>query len=325
MALTGCDKLAEAVEQGAQAAASAGLEADAPSADDQLSAKLQGYITCINGVSSSLSDAAERYLGYVDREAGPTKKTASSSVIYEIPDPQACLDGLRAANTAAPALDDVDAAGAAYLEALEAVIPLNAEAYTYYDNENFKDDKLAKGIELHPKLLKAFDAFKAADDTLRTVVESHNDALHERALVAVQQEHGRKLLFHTKNVMQAAKPLLAASQSEFATLDEKALDAAFGKFEAAVDECQTYAEAHEKEADSVTHFSWFLDEAVELKKQAKTLIRRKRDGQDWTDSEVEFMVRHHRNPDGHPAAISDKYNDLVGNSNSLNWHFYEPE
>ena len=42
------------------------------------------------------------------------------------------------------------------------------EASTYYDQKNYKDDKFAKGKELHPRLLAAFEVVNAQFQRLFT-------------------------------------------------------------------------------------------------------------------------------------------------------------
>ena len=51
--------------------------------------------------------------------------------------------------------------------------PLLKEADDYYSQENYKDDKMAKGKALHPRLVAAWDAFAAADQKLRGERRSH--------------------------------------------------------------------------------------------------------------------------------------------------------
>ena len=74
LVLGGCDKVTELLEQGAEAVGEAGNAAATAnlSEDDKLGMKLQGYIDCINGPSSRILDAADRYASWVDIEKGVT-------------------------------------------------------------------------------------------------------------------------------------------------------------------------------------------------------------------------------------------------------------
>ena len=53
--------------------------------------------------------------------------------------------------------------------------PLLKEADDYYKQEDYKDDRMAKGKALHPRLIAAWDAFASADKALRNGVEAIND------------------------------------------------------------------------------------------------------------------------------------------------------
>ncbi len=335
LALAGCDKFADAVEKGAEAvqkgaeaAGAAAGEVDAPAmtADDKLNEKLAGYITCINSTSDSVHSAADRYFQWVDVEKGLTGKERHIYGTREIRDPSGCKEGATKSATLEPSLPDLEAAGKAYLTALDGVLPVVKEAYTYYDEDNYKDDAFAKGMELHPKLVAAFKAFDEADLKLRDLVKVENEALFERQLARIEKEEGRKLKFLSKNVMAHAKKLLNAAQHEsFETLDLEKLTTELEAYEKAVDEAKTYADAHKKEVGTVMMYSSYADAADALKKQAKALMRRKRDGQAWTKKELKDLGPFPHTVEGHPVNISDKYNDLIKRSNSLSWSRYQPE
>lgn len=334
LAVPGCDKLADAVEKGAEAVqkgaeaagGAAGAAAGGPmTEDDKLSAKLDPYIDCINGVSSSIHRSAERYTSWVDAEAGVTGKERNIYGLYEVSDPAKCKEGITKSKAAEPSMADLEAAADAFSTAIDTVVPLVKDAHDYYDEDNYKDDAFAKGKELHPKLMAGFKAFDQADVALRALVKQHNEALHERELARVEKEQGRKLLFHTKNVMSQAKKLLVASQAEFETLDLEAITTAVTNYEKAVDECETYSKAHKKETGTVMMFSMFISAADDLKKQGKALMRRKRDDKPWTKKEIKALGPFAHTVEGHPVNISDKFNDLVSRSNSLSWTRYQPE
>lgn len=69
--------------------------------------------------------------------------------------------------------------------------PLLSEAHDYYQQQDYKDDKLAKGKALHPKMLVAWKDFAASDVRLRDVVETLNDRAQAADLVRVEKEEGR--------------------------------------------------------------------------------------------------------------------------------------
>ncbi|MEM6991231.1 MAG: YiiG family protein [Myxococcota bacterium] len=334
LALVGCDKLtdavekgAEAVQKGAEAAGNAAAEQARPmTEDDKLGEKLSGYIECINGTSDSVHDSANRYFQWVDHEKGLTGKERYIYGTRELGDQKTCKDGAEKSAGLEPSLPDLEAAGKAYITALDATLPLVQEAYKYYDEENYKDDKFAKGLELHPKLVAAWEAFDKADLQLRTLVKEQNEALLERELVRVEKEEGRKLRFLSKNIMAHAKKLMNAAHHEsWETLDLEALTKELTAFEAAIDETTKYADEHKKESGSIMMYSHFTDAATDLKKQAKALMRRKRDDKPWTKKELKDLGPFPHTVEGHPVNLSKNYNDLIKQSNGLNWMRYEPE
>lgn len=327
-ALGGCDQVVEAVQRGAEVAGgSAGAAGMGMSEDEKLGQKLNGYIGCINQTSRNVHDSADRYLQWIDLEKGITGEERTVYGLYEIRDQSACKDGIKNGNDAEPNLEELETAASAYLEALEAVELQVTDAYKYYDEKNYQDDDFAKAKEMHPTLMGAFKAFDEADLALRNVVKEQNEALHRRELVRIENEEGRKLLFHTKNVMNEAGHILEAVQeAPFEEIELSKLEEAFKLYETAVDECDTYSKEHRKETDSVIMYGGFVDSANNLKKQVKHFIRRKRDDKPWTDAEnataAEWAIRA---PDGHPAKISGAFNALVDNSNHHNWTGYQPE
>lgn len=335
LVLGGCDKLADAVEQGteavqkgAEAAGAAAAEQAGPvlTADDKLGDKLAGYIACINSASDSVNRSANRYYQWVDAEKGLTGKERHIYGLYEINNTDPCIEGVEKSAGLEPSLPELETAGKDYVSALKAVLPLAKDANKYYDEDDYKDDKFAKGLELHPKLVEAFKTFSDADTKLRGLVKAENEGLLARELVRIEKEDGRKLRFLSKNIMAHAKTLMVAADHEaFEELDLDELTKALTAFDAALTETETYAAAHKKEAGSVSMYSGFTSAATDLKKEAKALMRRKRDDQPWTRKELKKLGTFPQTIEGHPVNVSKKYNELIQRSNRLSWTRYEPE
>ncbi len=325
---TGCDQVLELAKQGAEAVGEAdNAVADASlSDDDKLGMKLEGYIACINGPSPRVLDAADRYAGWVDIDAGVTGKESSVQGIHDHELDSTCVEGIATSNDAEPDDPELEKTATAWLEAYKAVQPLIHDAHSYYDQKDYKDDDFAKGKEMHAPLAKAIGAFQDADQALRKQVSEKNDALQLRRLEQLEKEEGRKLRFQNANIMAKAKVLMAAGDvPTLEALDLDALDKALTEFEKAHDEADTYVKANEAEADSVTLFGSFIDKGGDLLKAAKALKRRKRDNEPYSDSELRqlgggsgWMV------EGSSAKLNHTYNDLVSSSNRLSWNFYKP-
>jgi hypothetical protein len=328
--LAGCDQIVEALNKGAQSAAENAAGGGEVTEDDKLGQKLQGYIDCINNHSSRVHDSVDYYLKWIEDPAvGPTGKETNIYTPYEISHPQTCADGVKTSADAEPEDADLEAAGTAFAETLVETAALINDAHKYYDEKNYKDDGFAKGKELHPKLMAAYEKFSAADKKLREIVGTQNDALQERELASVEKEMGKSILWYNKKVMILSKKLMNAGDVEVTPelkLDLEAFDPLLKEFETVLEEAQTYAKANKAETDSVTMYSSFLDAAEQMKKTAKELARRKRDGTGFTKEELDRVASgwNFDSIEGSPAKLSKDYNDLVGSSNRLSWNWYKP-
>lgn len=331
VALVGCNKLAEAVSDRVEAEANANKNSrsdtspEAPRApelteDDKLGLKLDPYIRCINATSKRVFDTADRYHLWADAKTGPTGKERHVYGLYELKAQTECLEGIADANQLEPARAELEAAAKAYAEAVETVQPLVEEAFEYYDEKNYADDDFALGKSLHAKLEAGFEAFSNADRDLRGAVEVENDGLQLRNLERLEAEEGRNLLFLAKNLMLEAKML--SRSVDATTLDElelAALSEAVDAYEAAVDEFEAYSEAHPSEEGRPLQIAMMESAATKLLKQAKTLARRKRDEQPFSEREASAKA------EGHPTQVWAAYDDLVRQSNSLSWRDYRAD
>ncbi len=328
LALAGCDQITELLEKGAEAVGEASNTAStAPmTEDDKLNAKMQGYIDCINGPSSRVLDAADRYASWVDIDKGVTGEEKNVYGIYDHELDESCVEAINTANATEPKDDGLEKAAAQWLAAYKAVQPLIHDAHDYYDREDYKDDGFAKGKDMHDGLAKAIGAFQDADQALRRVVGDKNDALQARRLERLEKEEGRKLRFQAANVMAKAKELMAAGDAAtLEAIDLERLDKALKAYDTALEEAEEYVKANEAEAATVLLFDSFIDNGEGYLKAAKELMRRKRDSRAYDKMELSrlgsssgWMV------EGSPDKLSRAYNDLVNRSNGLNWMNYNP-
>jgi hypothetical protein len=328
----GCDKIVALINDGAQAAANeagGGLTGGPKTDDDRLGEKLQAYIDCINGPATNISDSGKRYFDWIDDpKVGPTGKETSVYGLYEIRDTKPCLDGIAKAAELEPDDADLEAAAKAFADAVSTAAPLMNEAYKYYDEDNYKDDKWAKAKELHPKLLAAIETFEGTNAKLREIVGNRNDALQERDLSRIEAEMGKTLMWHQRKIMVLSKKVMDTADVEVAPefkLDLAVFEPLVNELETELSATEEYGKAHKEELDSVTMYSSFQSEAEEFKKIAKEVLRRKRDNQAFTKDDLERFASGPASwVEGSPAKLLDKYNSLVSRSNSLNYSFYKP-
>ncbi len=149
------DKLVERTENAIKAeavAAAAKMEqvAAEPAADpaalrdEQLADKLSHYIECLNSLSRGVFSSRERYLSWASKD-GVTGKERNVYGLYELSDPKYCFKDLAEAKAKPPALPEIEQAAVKYEAAFQALQAKTQPAYAYYDQNDYKDDKFAKG------------------------------------------------------------------------------------------------------------------------------------------------------------------------------------
>lgn len=189
--------------------------AQTPAADDppSLTEKINAYIGCINRLSERSYDSRRRYFSWAAK-SGPTGKERIIYGTYTIYDTSDCSKNVEQANALEPRDAQLEAAASAYADAVSKLEPLLKEADDYYKQEDYKDDKMAKGRALHPRLVAAWDAFASADKALRTGVESINDKRAAERLAVIEQSEGKKARYHVEAVMINAKRVLRSMETD---------------------------------------------------------------------------------------------------------------
>ena len=150
---------------------------------------MNAYVECVNRLSERAYDSRKRYFSWA-AQSGPTGHEHIIYGTYTIYDTSGCRKK-----------------------------PLLKEADDYYTAENYKDDKMAKGKELHPRLVAAWDAFAGADHNLREAVEVINDRRALEKLAAIEQSEGRKVHYYVEALMIHAKHVLLAEKAAQGELD----------------------------------------------------------------------------------------------------------
>ena len=133
---------------------------------------MNAYVGCINRLSERSYESRKRYFSWA-AQSGPTGKERIIYGTYTIYDTADCKKNVEKANALEPRDAALEAAASAYVEAVSKLEPLLKEADDYYAQENYKDDRMAKGKALHPRLVAAWDAFASADKALAQRRRSH--------------------------------------------------------------------------------------------------------------------------------------------------------
>ncbi|HWK94987.1 MAG TPA: YiiG family protein [Pseudolabrys sp.] len=279
----------------------------APNTDKAGVEKMNAYVGCINRLSERSYSSRERYFSWVKGKNGPTGKERIIYGTYTIYDTSDCRKNVEKANALEPHDAALEAAASAYAEAVGKLEPLLKEADDYYTQENYKDDKMAKGKALHPRLVAAWDAFADADRKLRDNVEAINDKRALEKLAAIEQAEGKKARYHVESLMINAKRVLRAETAD--KPDLAAITAALNDYEAIVIATEPFASGTGNDKIG----SMFVSNAKSFLTTAKQLMRRIRDKTPYSTGDrmmlsgagSGWMV------EGSPPRLMRDYNQLI--------------
>jgi hypothetical protein len=292
------------------------LAGDAASAQTQpaagdppsLTEKLNAYVGCINRLSERSHDSRRRYFSWVGKN-GPTGKERIIYGTYTIYDTSDCRKNVEQANALEPRDAELEAAASAYADAVSKLEPLLKEADDYYQQEDYKDDRMAKGRALHPRLVAAWDAFANADKALRAGVEGINDRRALVRLAAIEQSEGKKARYHVEAVMIGAKRILRSMETD--KPNAAAMAQAVNEYEALVKSTEKLVADGEGKIGS-----FFISNAKSYLVTAKQVMRRIRDKVPYSQGDrmmlnagSGWMV------EGSPQRLMRDYNQLVESYN----------
>ena len=268
--------------------------------------KMNAYVGCLNRLSARAFDSRARYFSWAAK-SGPTGRERIIYGLYTIYDTSDCARNVDKANALEPHDADLEAAATAYATAATKLGLLLKEADDYYEQQDYKDDKMAKGKALHPQLVAAWDAFATADKNLRGGVEAINDKRAVEKLAAIEQSEGRKAHYHVQALMIQAKRLLRAE--DMAKPDLAAINKALADYETIVKESEQFAAGG---ADGKIG-SFFMNNAKSFLVTAKALMRRLRDHVPYSSGD-RMMLGNAMSGwmvEGSPPRLLRDYNQLV--------------
>jgi len=271
--------------------------------------KLNAYVGCINRLSSRAYDSRKRYFSWVGKR-GPTGRERIIYGTYTIYDTSDCAKNVATANALEPHDGELEAAATAYVAAVSKLEPLLKEADDYYSQENYKDDRMAKGKAMHPRLLAAWDAFARADQKLRGELEGINDKRAVAKLAEIEKSEGRQARYYVQALMIDAKRLLRAEGA--AKPDLAAIKQALNAYEETVKGAEKFA----GKGGGAQIGSFFMSSAKSYLVTAKQLMRRLRDHVPYsTGDKMMLNAGSGWMVEGSPPRLSRDYNQLVDNFN----------
>ena len=275
-----------------------------------LTEKVNAAIECINRLSERSHLSRHRYFSWASKN-GPTGKERIIYGTYTIYDTSDCRKKVEKANALAPHEPEFEALASAYVEAVVALEPLLKEADDYYSQENYKDDRMAKGKALHPRLVAAWDKFAMADEKLRVDLDVLQDKDAARRLVEIEKTEGIKDRYHIEAVMISAKRLLRASNATPPNL--AAITETLSGYEAILKATEDYAAANKGSKIG----SSFVNDAKSFLTTSKQLMRRIRDKTPYSQGEKMILDTGSGGwmIEGSPARLTRDYNQLISSYN----------
>jgi hypothetical protein len=290
--------------------ATGALHSEEGSKPSALSEKLQPYIECINRLSQRAHASEARYKSWA-AESGPTGKERVIYGVYTIYDPSACAAAVEKAAAMEPKDEALEKSGTAYIAAVKALDLVLKEADNYYAAGDYKDDHMAKGKTLHPKLMAAWQAFDKTDAALRKEVEIRNDQVQLEELAEVEKKEGKQAHYYVLNLMIKAKAVVRTELGDEKP-DLSKITEVLSAYEAAIQDIDQYDSANPKQIGSL-----FKSNAKKFLKSGKEYMRRIRDKKPYTSGEKMMLSQQGAGwmVEGSPASVNRDYNDLVDSFN----------
>jgi hypothetical protein len=266
--------------------------------------KMNAYVGCINRLSARSYESRKRYFSWA-AASGPTGRERIIYGTYTIYDTSDCSKAVAAANAMEPHDAALEAAATAYVAAVSALAPLLKEADAYYSREDYKDDKMAKGRALHPRLVAAWGAFASADQKLRDAVEAISDKRALEKLAAIERSEGRKARYYVEALMIQAKRVVRAGDT--GKPDLEAITQAVSAYEDAVKGADSAGAGDGSKIGSL-----FMSDANAYLVTAKQLLRRIRDHVPYSSGD-RMMINAGSGwmVEGSPARLVRDYNELI--------------
>ncbi len=276
--------------------------AQAPSAVE----KMNAYIGCINRLSARSFQSRARYFDWAAK-SGPTGKERIIYGTYTIYDTADCVKNVEKANALEPRDAGIEAAATAYAKAVSKLAPILKEADDYYTQENYKDDKMAKGKALHPLLVSAWNEFESADQKLRAQVDAFNDKASFAKLAEIEQKEGKKTRYYVEATMMDAKRVLRTENADKPDADT------IGKAVAALEASIKGAEEASGAEGNTKIGSLFMSNAKSYLTTAKQLMRRIRDKTPYSSGDRMMLSQNGAGwmVEGSPPRLSRDYNQLI--------------
>lgn len=265
--------------------------------------------TCINRLDDRILSSRARYRDWVDDEEGPQANARHVYGLYTFSDPSDCAEAVAAASALAPRRPEMDDAARTYVTAATDLHGIVEEAERYYDRNDYRDDDMARGQELHGPLMSAFNRFIVAREALIVHVDqAFEEALSAREEALAAGDTRQRLLYDT---MRSALEIARAANvhwRDVGSIDHETFVAKADGYQRQVDQLEEMPGEASRDLQSYVQASQALAQA------AKELGRRAERGGGWSTGD-RMMLRagagSHWMVEGSPGAVLAKYEELL--------------
>lgn len=282
------------------------VPAEPPASDKSLRDKLNAYVACLNRTKPRTLQSRERYLSWVDETAGPNcKERYISYGLYTLyaDGIQKCQQAVELGAASPPSLPKLQEAATQLTAAFVELVPLTQKVSDYYEQEDYKDDQCAKGKEMHPQLMAAFQRFIAADAAVTAELTPLQREMDLKELALLNQE-GKQLQYLSKKFLVTSESLLSQVPKQAPpSWGGEGYVQQYALVETDYQALQDYLVAHPDEADKAFWFSAFSSSVKDFYTQAKFLKRDLASGKKAGPNELNSLI--------------EKYNRMVSDGNNL--------
>lgn len=298
------------------------IELDKNNTESSLVQKLNAYVDLLNFVSEDVYVGFDNYASWMENvDAGPTGSEQNIYGIYKLNDYSHYMDAATKAYDLNPKID-LDKDFENYKKAYTELKPVVAEMYTYYDQQNYKDDNFEKGKLLHQKYLVLFDEFDKASYQLDVDYEQA-DLKQRRVEIEDYKKSGRILAYDTSIALMEAQTLyfslrdqLKENKNDASKLNADDLAKRVASLESSLETLkkdQNNKAEIEKEygVSGVSSFNVFLSSYEKLVSSAKILSRGVK------DKNLPARDNNAKMTEGTPEYFVEIYNDMIDSFNYM--------